>query len=61
MGFDEPQHISFAAQIKATGNPWPPLDSLRLIDPKTFVNSPVLWEEDFPVPEVLGHKYEPAL
>ena len=36
MGFDEPQHISFAAQIKATGNPWPPLDSLRLIDPKTF-------------------------
>jgi hypothetical protein len=35
-GFDEPQHISFAAQIKATGNPWPPLDSLRLIDPKTF-------------------------
>src|ERR1700683_4466524 len=35
-GFDEPQHISFAAQIKATGNPWPPLDSLRLIDRKTF-------------------------
>ena len=35
-GFDEPQHISFAAQIKATGNPWPQLDSLRLIDPKTF-------------------------
>ena len=31
---------------------------LGLIDPKTFVNSPVLWEEDFPVPDVLGHKYE---
>jgi len=35
-GFDEPQHISFVAQIKATGNPWPALDSLRLIDPQTF-------------------------
>jgi hypothetical protein len=35
-GFDEPQHISYAAQIKATGNPWPALDSLRLIDTKTF-------------------------
>ena len=31
---------------------------LELIDPKTFVNSPALWEEDFPVPDVLGHKYE---
>lgn len=35
-GFDEPQHISYVAQIKATGNPWPALDSLRLIDPQTF-------------------------
>jgi hypothetical protein len=35
-GFDEPQHISYVAQIKATGDPWPALDSLRLIDPQTF-------------------------
>jgi hypothetical protein len=35
-GFDETQHVSYVAQIKATGNPWPALDSLRLIDPQTF-------------------------
>jgi len=35
-GFDEPQHISFVAQVKVTGNPWPALDSLRLIDPQTL-------------------------
>jgi hypothetical protein len=35
-GFDEPQHISYVAQIQHTGNPWPALDSLRLIDPQTF-------------------------
>jgi hypothetical protein len=35
-GFDETQHISYIAQIKATGNPWPAFDSLRLINPQTF-------------------------
>ena len=35
-GFDETQHISYVAQIKATGNPWPALDSLQLINPQTF-------------------------
>jgi hypothetical protein len=35
-GFDEPQHLAYAAHIKATGNPWPEFDSLRQLDPKTF-------------------------
>jgi hypothetical protein len=35
-GFDEPQHLSYVAQIQHTGNPWPALESLRLIDPHTF-------------------------
>ncbi len=35
-GFDEPAHISFVAQIQHTGDAWPKLDDLRLIDPQTF-------------------------
>jgi hypothetical protein len=35
-GFDELAHISYVAQIQSTGNPWPALESLRLLDPHTF-------------------------
>ncbi len=31
---------------------------LDRIDPQTFVNGPFLWADDFPVPDVAGHKYE---
>jgi hypothetical protein len=35
-GFDEPAHISYVAHIQKTGDPWPALQSMRLIDPQTF-------------------------
>ena len=35
-GFDEPAHISYAAHIQHTGDPWPNLNDMRMIDPQTF-------------------------
>jgi hypothetical protein len=35
-GFDEVAQASYVAQIQHTGNVWPSLDSLRLLDPQTF-------------------------
>ena len=35
-GFDELAHVSYIAHIQSTGNFWPTLGSLRLLDPRTF-------------------------
>jgi hypothetical protein len=35
-GFDEPAHAAYVAHIQHTGNPWPALEDMRLIDPHTF-------------------------
>jgi hypothetical protein len=35
-GFDEPAHASYVAQIQKTGDAWPDLTRLRLLDPHTF-------------------------
>ena len=35
-GFDELAHISYIAHIQSTGNLWPALESMRLLDPHTF-------------------------
>jgi hypothetical protein len=35
-GFDELAHISYIAHIQSTGNFWPALESMRLLDPHTF-------------------------
>jgi hypothetical protein len=35
-GFDEPAHASYVAHIQATGEAWPDLTRLRLLDPRTF-------------------------
>ena len=35
-GFDELAHVSYIAHIQSTGNFWPTLGSLRLLDPLTF-------------------------
>jgi hypothetical protein len=35
-GFDEVAHASYVASIQQTGNAWPTLDSLRMLDPQTF-------------------------
>jgi hypothetical protein len=35
-GFDEVAHASYVASIQHTGQVWPALDSLRLLDPQTF-------------------------
>jgi len=35
-GFDEPAHISYAAHIQQTGDAWPALEKMRLLDPRTF-------------------------
>lgn len=35
-GFDEVAHVSYIAHIQHTGNPWPALQEMRLLDPKTF-------------------------
>jgi hypothetical protein len=35
-GFDEPAHISYVAHIQHTGDAWPALGDMRLIDPQTF-------------------------
>lgn len=35
-GFDELAHASYVAQLQRAGTFWPDLESLRLLDPKTF-------------------------
>jgi len=36
VGFDEPAHTSYVAHIQRTGNLWPALNNMRLLDPQTF-------------------------
>jgi hypothetical protein len=36
QGFDEVAHASYMAHIQKTGNVWPALDGMRLLDPQTF-------------------------
>ena len=36
QGFDEVAHASYAAQIQASGDAWPDLNALRLLDPHSF-------------------------
>jgi hypothetical protein len=36
QGFDEVAHTSYVAQIQNTGNPWPALPTLRMLDPQSF-------------------------
>jgi hypothetical protein len=35
-GFDEVAHVSYVADIQHAGTAWPALETLRLLDPKTF-------------------------
>ena len=35
-GFDEPAHVSYVAHIQHTGEAWPALDKMRLMDTQTF-------------------------
>ena len=35
-GFDEPAHLSYIAHIQHTGDAWPALETMRLVDPQTF-------------------------
>ena len=35
-GFDELAHASYVADLQATGETWPKLDRLRMLDPKDF-------------------------
>jgi hypothetical protein len=35
-GWDEVAQVSYVAEIQHTGDPWPALDSLRMLDPRTF-------------------------
>ena len=36
QGFDEVAHASYVAHIQASGQPWPALEPMRLLDPNTF-------------------------
>src|ERR1700691_4547236 len=36
QGFDEVAHASYVAHIQHTGDAWPRLQDMRLLDPKTF-------------------------
>jgi hypothetical protein len=36
QGFDEVAHTSYVAHIQATGDAWPVLERMRLLDPQTF-------------------------
>jgi hypothetical protein len=36
QGFDEVAHASYVAHIQATGEAWPPLRAMRLLDPRSF-------------------------
>src|SRR5271155_748841 len=36
QGFDEVAHISYVAHIQATGEAWPALQDMRLLDPRSF-------------------------
>lgn len=35
-GFDEVAHVSYVAHIQETGDPWPDLRTMRMLDPHTF-------------------------
>jgi hypothetical protein len=35
-GFDEVAHASYVAHIQHTGTPWPRLEAMRLLDPRSF-------------------------
>jgi hypothetical protein len=35
-GFDETAHASYVAHIQHTGDAWPALETMRLLDPQTF-------------------------
>jgi hypothetical protein len=36
QGFDEVAHVSYVAHIQHSGNAWPDLTGMRLLDPRTF-------------------------
>ena len=36
LGFDEVAHLSYIAHLQSTGDTWPRLEELRLLDPATF-------------------------
>jgi hypothetical protein len=36
QGFDEGAHVSYVAEIQRSGNPWPALEKMRLLDPVDF-------------------------
>lgn len=36
QGFDELAHLSYIADVQSTGDIWPSLDNLRMIDPQSF-------------------------
>jgi hypothetical protein len=36
QGFDEVAHLSYVAELQRRGDLWPPLESLRMLDPHTF-------------------------
>src|SRR3954469_5925814 len=36
QGFDEVAHLSYVAQLQKSGEFWPRLESLRLLDPASF-------------------------
>ena len=36
QGFDEVAHLSYIAQIQHSGHAWPALETMRLLDPRTF-------------------------
>jgi hypothetical protein len=36
QGFDEVAHASYVAHIQASGQPWPALEQMRLLDPNSF-------------------------
>jgi hypothetical protein len=62
-GFDEAAHASYVAQIQKTGDAWPDLTRLRLLDPHRFeftaepnyLNHPPLF---YALPAALGPKLE---
>ena len=63
QGFDEVAHTSYVAHIQASGQPWPALERMRLLDPNTFrftgvanyLNHPPLF---YDLLAVLGPKLE---
>lgn len=49
-GFDEVAHVSYVAYLQETGEFWPRLDRLRLLDPKTLRFTPVASYLNHPSP-----------